>query len=157
MTRRAWGEETAAARRRGHTARAVVCCDENGVCRLPAAKWHGTLGGYTNHLCVCPGCRAARSEYRAPGEENRPPSRRRTPGKLTGPWREVTAVEGPHEPTGFLGRQPRWWTFTLSCGHTTDRRVQYRPVPPGQTQRRRSASDILPSAQKRARCPDCPS
>lgn len=27
-------------------------------------RWHGTIGGYTNHACRCDGCRAAQTEYR---------------------------------------------------------------------------------------------
>lgn len=33
----------------------VQCC-RNGICLMPDAPWHGTVGGYSNHGCKCTRC-----------------------------------------------------------------------------------------------------
>lgn len=43
----------------------MACC-LNGICLYPEGKWHGTVGGYTNHKCKCAKCLAKWAEYNRP-------------------------------------------------------------------------------------------
>lgn len=51
-------------------------------------RWHGTVGGYTNHGCRCDLCRKAQREYQ------REYTRRRTATEGTWRWQEYPRPEG---------------------------------------------------------------
>jgi hypothetical protein len=78
------------------------------------------------------------------------------------PLREVTETSSTVGRGSLLGgdtfRRIRMWNLALTCGHTVQRRVRYRPDP----RRRRGGSapvramaDALP-APVRVRCEECP-
>jgi hypothetical protein len=104
--------------------------------------------------------------YRRPGWKVMTlPLSQRDAAELAAPWRDVTAVTGPHEGRGGLlgpatSRRTRWWEMVLSpCGHKVERTVRYRPLEnPGARSRggtqHRSADAVLP-APKRVRCEFC--
>jgi len=57
----------------------------------------------------------------------------------------------------FGSRTSRWWTLTLECGHSVERRAKYTPSGTyAGGIRERSMLDVLP-APKSARCEVCKS
>jgi hypothetical protein len=81
----------------GRTVNGQIICCRDGRCLLPDARWHGTAGGYSNHLCRCAACTEANSTaHHAGGAQDRYHARLRAQGLTS----RGTPRQKPYTPQG---------------------------------------------------------